>query len=211
MGFLEDARKLANLGQEAARNVESAAGEAWKHGSAFGQEVAKRAGPAVADARERLEKLSEEAGKHAAPIANSASRRAVTFAQYAFNNANQGLLALLQVPDEDSPKDFDWKFVEEFGEDMAKRLGSTADDFWQKLSSNDILNGIGEATLPKIEFEEEDLSGFSERLKEWILANPKQFATLLACIASGPVVFVVTPAMLGLVGFTPIGIAGGKS
>jgi hypothetical protein len=210
MGFLEDARKLANLGQGAARNVESAAGEAWKHGSAFGQEVAKRAGPAVADARERLEKLSEEAGKHAAPIANSASRHAVTFAQYAYNNANQGLHALLQVPNEDSHKGFDWKFIDEFGEDMAKRLGSTAEDFWQKLSSNDILNGIGEATLPKFEFEEEDFSGFSERLKAWILANPKQFATLLACIASGPVVFVVTPAMLGLAGFTPIGIAAGK-
>jgi len=77
------------------------------------------------------------------------------------------------------------------------------------MTSGDLLKDIGQITLPEIEFTREDLSGFSERLKEWILSNPKQFTTLVACIASGPTIAVVTPAMLGLVGFTPLGIAGG--
>jgi len=92
---------------------------------------------------------------------------------------------------------------------MAKHLGSTAGDFWEKLGTGDILHDIGQAAIPNIEFTKEDLSDFSERLKEWVLANPKQFSTLLACIASGPIALTVTPAMLGLIGFTPIGIAAG--
>jgi hypothetical protein len=209
MGFLEDARRVASdFGQDAARHVGSTVGETWKYGSAFGQEAVKRAGPVATDIKKGLDKFGKEAGKQASPIASSAWK-AIMSAQLAINGANRGPRALPQVPNEDLVKDSDWKFIAEFGEDMAKRLGSTADDFWQKLSSGDLVSDIGKATFPKIEFTEEDLSGFSERLKAWILANPKQFATLLACIASGPIVFFVTPAMLGLVGFTPIGIAGG--
>ncbi|KAG9185285.1 hypothetical protein G6011_07829 [Alternaria panax] len=211
MGFLEDARRLAgDFGQEAAQHVASAAGETWNHGSAIGREMAKHAGPVAKDTRKHLEELSKEAGRRAAPIAHSASRHAMSLAQSAFNNVNRGIRALPQVHDQDFIKEFDWKFIDDFGEDMAKRLGSTADDFWQKLSSGDLLKDISPASWPTIEFTQKDLSGFSENIKEWILSNPGQFATLLACIASGPIVAAVTPAMLGLVGFTPIGIAGGS-
>jgi hypothetical protein len=182
MGFLEDARKLADTyGPEAARHVGTAADKAWKHGSAFGQEVAKHAGPAAADTKERLNKL----GKH-------------------------GLHALSQVPNEYINQEYDWSFISQFREDMAKHLGSTAGDVWDKLGGGDILHDIGHAALSKIEFTQQDLPGFSERLKDWIVLNPKQFTTLLACIASGPIAQFVTPAMLGLVGFTPMGIAGGE-
>ncbi|KAI4702137.1 hypothetical protein J4E81_002499 [Alternaria sp. BMP 2799] len=211
MGLLEDARRLADTyGPEAARHVASAADKAWTHGSAFGQEVAKRAGPVASDAKTHLEKLSKEAGKHAAPIAGSVSKHAMSLARAAYNSGKQGLHALPQVPDEYINEEYDWKFITQFGEDMAKHLGTTAGDCWEKLSSGDIIHDIGQAAIPNIDFTKEDLSGFSERLKEWILANPKQFSTLLACIASGPIALAVTPAILGLIGFTPIGIAAGS-
>ncbi|KAH6870719.1 hypothetical protein BKA58DRAFT_440258 [Alternaria rosae] len=211
MGLLEDARRLAETyGPEAARHVASTADKAWKHGSAFGQEVAKRAGPATADAKAHLDKLSKEAGKHAAPIASSASKHAIILARAAYNSGKEGLQVLPQVPGGYINEEYDWKFVAQFGEDMAKQLGSTAGDFWEKLGSGDIIHDIGQVAIPNIEFTKEDLSGFSERLKAWILANPKQFTTLLACIASGPIALAVTPVMLGLVGFTPIGIAAGS-
>ncbi|KAI4933862.1 uncharacterized protein J4E92_003531 [Alternaria infectoria] len=211
MGLLEDARRLADTyGPEAVRHVASAADKAWTHGSAFGQEVAKRAGPVASDAKTHLEKLSKEAGKHAAPIAGSASKHAMELARAAYNSGKQGLQSLPQLPDGYIKEDYDWKFIAQFGEDMAKQLGTTAGDFWDKLSSGDILHDIGQAAIPNIAFTKEDLAGFSERLKVWILANPKQFSTLLACIASGPIALAVTPAMLGFIGFTPIGIAPGS-
>ncbi|KAI4695394.1 uncharacterized protein J4E84_002020 [Alternaria hordeiaustralica] len=211
MGLLEDARRLADIyGPEAARHVASAADKAWTHGSAFGQEVAKRAGPVASDAKTHLEKLSKEAGEHAAPIAGSASKHAMILARAAYNSGKQGLHALPQVPSGYMNDEHDWKFITKFGEDMANHLGTTAGDVWEKLSSGDILHDIGQAAIPNIEFTKEDLTGFSERLKAWILANPKLFTTLLACIASGPIALAVTPAMLGLVGFTPIGIAAGS-
>jgi len=210
MGLLEDARRLAETyGPEAARHVASAADKAWTHGSAFGQEVAKRAGPAAANAKTHLNKLSNEAGKHAAPIASSASKHAMELARAAYNSGKQGLQSLPQLPSGYINEEYDWNFIAQFGEDMAKQLGTTAGDFWDKLSSGDILHDIGQAAIPNIEFTKEDLSGFSERLKVWILAKPKQFSTLLACIASGPIALAVTPAMLGLIRFTPIGIAPG--
>ena len=210
MGLLEDARRLAETyGPEAARHVASAADKAWTHGSAFGQEVAKRAGPVASDAKTHLEKLSKEAGKHAAPIASSASKHAMELARAAYNSGKQGLQSLPQLPSGYINEEYDWNFIAQFGEDMAKQLGTTAGDFWDKLSSGDIMHDISQSTLPKIEFTEKDLAGFSERLKAWILAHPKQFSTLLACIASGPIALAVTPVMLGLVGFTPIGIAAG--
>ncbi|KAI4712640.1 hypothetical protein J4E89_002908 [Alternaria sp. Ai002NY15] len=210
MGLLEQARRHAETyGPEAARHVASAADKAWTHGSAFGQEVAKRAGPVASDAKTHLEKLSKEAGEHAAPIAGSASKHAMILARAAYNSGKQGLHALPQVPSGYMNDEHDWKFITKFGEDMANHLGTTAGDVWEKLSSGDILHDIGQAAIPNIEFTKEDLTGFSERLKAWILANPKLFTTLLACIASGPIALAVTPAMLGLVGFTPIGIAAG--
>ncbi|KAL1792782.1 hypothetical protein ACET3X_009289 [Alternaria dauci] len=208
MRLLDDAQSVAGkFGREATRHIGFAAAETWKYGSILGQDVVERAAPFSADARKALSALGREVGSHAAPIANSASRHAILLARSAFNNANQHLP---QHPGEKLHKDIDWNFIEDFGQDMAKRLGSTADDFWQKTSSGHLLEDIGQATLPKIDFTQEDLSGFSERLKEWIVSNPKQFTTLLACIASGPIVAVITPTMLGLVGFTPIGIAAGS-
>ncbi|KAI4680069.1 uncharacterized protein J4E88_005960 [Alternaria novae-zelandiae] len=212
MGVLEDARRLADTyGPEAARHVASVADKAWAHGSAFGQEVAKRAGPAAADARTHLGRLSKEAGEHAAPIISSASKNAMTLVRAAYNSGKQGLHALPQVSEGHLSEEYGWKFITQFGEDMAKHLGTTAGDFWEKLSSGDIMHDIGQSTLPNVEFTKKDLAGFSERLKAWILANPKQFSTLLACIASGPIALAVTPVMLGLVGFTPIGIAAGST
>jgi hypothetical protein len=179
MGLLQDARKLADTyGPEAARHVGAAADKAWKHGSAFDQEVAKHAGPVAVDTKACLNKLGK-----------------------------QGLHGLSQVPDGHANQEYDWSFISQFGEYMAKHLGSTAGDVWDKLGGGDILHDIGHAAFSKIELTQEGLLGFSERLKDWIVFNPKQFTTLLACIASRPITQFVTPATLGLVGFTPMGIA----
>ena len=206
MGFLDDARSVAEKsGREATQHVGFAAGETWKYGSVLGQEVAERAAPVAADARKTLETLSKEVSKHAAPIANSASKHATSFVQSTFNNANQRLSQLI---DEKPHKDFDWKFIEDFGEDMAKQLASTADDFWQKMNSGD----TGQISLPEIHFTQEDFSGFSERLKEWILFNLELFIALVACIVSivlVPAIAAGIPTMLALVGFGPIGIVEG--
>jgi len=184
MGVFDNARKaLEGLGQEAGKHVGPALGEAWKHLDAFGQEAGKHAGPAVG-----------EAWKHAKSLAHFPKE---------YQNPDPNALA--QAPHEH----FDWTFLEQFGEDMAKRVGSTADDFWQKMNGGDFVQDIGKLVLPKIDFSEEDLGGFSERLKQWILQHSREFATLLACVASGPITAIYTPAMLGLMGFTPIGIGAG--
>jgi hypothetical protein len=152
-----------------------------------------------------LETLSKEVSRRAAPVANSASKQATSFVQSTFNNANQRLPQLI---DEKLHKDFDWKFIEDFGEDMAKQLASTADDFWQKMNSGD----TGQISLPEIHFTQEDFSGFSERLKEWILFNLELFIALVACIVSivlVPAIAAGIPTMLALVGFGPIGIVEG--
>ncbi|CAI9632163.1 hypothetical protein GT037_005705 [Alternaria burnsii] len=162
------------------------------------------------NSRKTLGTLGRKVGKHAAPIANSASKHAMSLAQSTFNNANQRLPQLLN---EKPHKDFDWKFIDDFGEDMAKRLSSTADDFWQKMNSGDLLKDTGQITLPEIDFSQEDLSGFSERLKDWILFNSELFNALMACIISvilALAIFAGTPTMLGLVGFGPLGVVKGS-
>ena len=209
MGFFDNAwEAMDGFGQEATRRFGPAVADAWENAGAFAHEAAKLTGPAAADARRQLDKLGQEVGKHAAPIAKEALKSANAVARLAGNHlaARQGNALPRQAGEEDS----DWQFIQEFGEDMAKRLGSTADEFWQKMSSSDFVKEIGQKTLPKFNFTEEDLSGFSERLRLWILAHPIEFATLLACIAAGPIVIAITPAMLGLFGFTPLGIAAGK-
>ena len=184
MGFLDNAWKaLDGFGQEAGKHVGPALGEAWKHLDAFGQEAGKHVVPAVEEAWEHAKSFAHSASEYRNPLSN----------------------ALAQTPRES----FDWTFLDQFGQDMAKRVGSTADDFWQKMSSGDFVKDIGKLAIPKIEFTEKDLGAFSEGLKQWILQHPKEFATLLACVASGPMTAIVTPAMLGLVGFTPIGIGAG--
>jgi len=184
MGFFDDAWKaLDGLGQEAGKHVGPALGEAWERMDAFGQEAGKHVGPAVG-----------EAWKHAKSFTHSPKKY-----------RNPGPNALAQAPHEH----FDWTFLEQFGEKMAKQVGSTADDFWQNMNGGDFVQDIGKLVLPKIEFNDKDLGGFSERLKQWILQHPKEFATLLACVASGPITAIYTSTMLGLAGFTPIGIGAG--
>jgi hypothetical protein len=101
----------------------------------------------------------------------------------------------------------DWKFIEEFGEDMAKRIGNTADDFWKTIS---------QITSPKIQFTNDGISvdglpEMFEKLKQWILPHPTEFVTLWACIAAGPIAIAITPEVLGLAGFTSLGVAAGTS
>ena len=59
--------------------------------------------------------------------------------------------------------------------------------------------------------EEEHLERVAEKLKRWILEHPKEAAELLACLTSAPAAVILTPIVLGLIGFTPLGVAAGKS
>jgi hypothetical protein len=173
----------------------------------LGQEAAKRGGSAAAEAWKHVDKFGQEVGKHAMPAAKDALKQAGTIAQEADQYAN----ALAHKVGES-----DWNFMEEFGEDMAKRIGNTADDFWKMISSGDLINEISQITFPKIQFTKDGISvdglpDMFEKLKQWILRHPREFVILLACIAAGPIAIAITPEVLGLTGFTSLGIAAGTS
>lgn len=103
----------------------------------------------------------------------------------------------------------DWKFMSAFGEEMAKKFGVATEDVWKTLINGNIPTGSEEDGGSKFTFSEEDMPGFGEKLKKWISEHPIEIATLLACIVVGPTAVVMTPALLGLLGFTPLGVAAG--
>jgi hypothetical protein len=103
----------------------------------------------------------------------------------------------------------EWSFINNFGKDIAKRAGTTTDNVWKALLGGQNTTGTDEDG-PKTEFTEDDMHGFSERLRQWITDHPKEVATLAACIAAAPAAIVLTPAVIGAFGFGPFGPIAGK-
>jgi hypothetical protein len=103
----------------------------------------------------------------------------------------------------------DWSFVNKFAEGIANRVGVTTDSVWEAMLSGRPPIGSEEGG-PKDKFTEEEVHGFSERLKNWILEHPKEVAKLVACIGAAPTAVAVAPALLGMVGFGPLGPVVGK-
>jgi hypothetical protein len=102
-----------------------------------------------------------------------------------------------------------WSSLSKFGEDVAKHAGVTTVNVWNATFSGRLPTGI-EHGDPKNKFTDEDMNDFGERLKTWISAHPKEIATLFACIAAAPTAVLVTPAMVGMLGFGPLGPVAGE-
>jgi hypothetical protein len=102
----------------------------------------------------------------------------------------------------------EWSFINNFGKDIAKRAGTTTDNVWKALLGGKHATASVEG--PKSEFTEDDMHGFSERLRQWTMDHPKEVATLIACIAAAPAAIFLTPVVIGAFGFGPFGPIAGK-
>jgi hypothetical protein len=76
------------------------------------------------------------------------------------------------------------------------------------LGSN--LASVSQESGSETDFTEDEMHGFAERLKQWILAHPKEVATLIACISAAPTAIFVAPVVIGFLGFGPLGPVAGK-
>jgi hypothetical protein len=113
-----------------------------------------------------------------------------------------------------TPTMADWSFLRKLGEDIAERTGITTEDVWKTMLSGHLAirseqAGSGEGGS-KDYFTEEEMHGFSECLKEWILEHPMEVAMLVACIAAAPTAVLATPAMINMLGLGPLGPVVGK-
>jgi uncharacterized RDD family membrane protein YckC len=80
---------------------------------------------------------------------------------------------------------------------------------WKLLLGSNLAT-VSQESDPKTEFTEDEMHGFTERLKQWILAHPKEVATLIACIGAAPHAIFVAPVVIGLLGFGPLSPVAGK-
>jgi hypothetical protein len=104
----------------------------------------------------------------------------------------------------------DWSFVDKFAENIAKRAGTSKDEIWELLYNGKPDNRApGIRSEDNVEFTQGDIPGSSEKLKRWIMEHPQESTTLVACLAAGPTAVAITPAVLGLLGFGPLGIVAG--
>tara|TARA_R110002003_G_scaffold9_1_gene342 strand:- start:2948 stop:3406 length:459 start_codon:yes stop_codon:yes gene_type:complete len=104
----------------------------------------------------------------------------------------------------------DWSFVDKFAENIAKRAGTSKDEIWELLYNGKPDNRApGIRSEDNVEFTQGDIPGSSEKLKRWIMEHTQEFTTLVACLAAGPTAVAITPAVLGLLGFGPLGIVAG--
>ncbi|KAH7398822.1 hypothetical protein DE146DRAFT_632387 [Phaeosphaeria sp. MPI-PUGE-AT-0046c] len=103
----------------------------------------------------------------------------------------------------------DWGFINEFGKDVAKRTETTTRSFWFAAMTGCVSGAFAEDT--KDGFTEEELNSFSDRLKKWLMGHPDDAAKLLACIAGAPTAALLTPTVLTMLGFGPLGVIAGQS
>jgi hypothetical protein len=146
--------------------------------------------------------------------ANPAAAKGARLAR-AFGNVIQEHVNIATAPRNSLPTyegaSPDWAALSQFGEDVGKQVKATASEAWDALLGGyGAVSAIAQDNGYKFEFKEEDLEGMAEKLKRWIREHPKEAATLLACLASAPIAITLTPTILGLIGFTPIGPAAGK-
>lgn len=99
----------------------------------------------------------------------------------------------------------DWTFIKKFGKEIANRAGVQADTIWNALLGGRLLDGPS-----KDKFAEEDMHGFSHKLRQWITNHPKEVATLVARIAAALTAVSLTPAMIAMLGLGPLGPVAGK-
>jgi len=105
----------------------------------------------------------------------------------------------------------DWTFLEKVGKDLAKQAGITPDELWKMMLSGRLPAGRGIEGGPKIEFNQDDIPGGNNKFKRWILEHPGEFLQLIACLAAGPTALAVAPAIIGMLGFGPLGVVAGMS
>ncbi|KAJ4381212.1 hypothetical protein N0V86_003561 [Didymella sp. IMI 355093] len=162
-------------------------------------------------------KAGQSFGSAASSVWDNASPAATKGARLAkaFGNVIQERVNIATAP-RNSPPAYegaspDWAILSQFGEDIGKQVGATASEAWDALLGGyGAVSAIAQENGYKFESKEKDLEGMAQKLKRWIQEHPKEAATLLACLASALIAITLTPTMLGLIGFTPIGPAAGS-
>jgi uncharacterized protein YlzI (FlbEa/FlbD family) len=75
----------------------------------------------------------------------------------------------------------DWNLIDKFGKEVAKYAGISKDETWKALLGGRLPDG-SEGVGYKTHFDEEDMLGFSEKLKDWI-SNHRKAHRLYHCWA----------------------------
>lgn len=194
MGMFDDVwNALDGLGQQVTKGIGPVAKQVYNHLDQLSQDAKVHLGPAVEDALTQANAVAQNAVKHAAPVAAEGLRHLTSFSQQATK----------QIADSD------WAFIEEFGQEMGKHIGKTADEVWQSMITGQIFNDLEQAGTAFVGGVQEHLPGMSDRAMKWITEHPSEAAALIACILAVPTATAVTPAILGWTGFTLGGIEAG--
>ncbi|KAF2130989.1 hypothetical protein P153DRAFT_365611 [Dothidotthia symphoricarpi CBS 119687] len=181
----------------------------WKAIDDISKAASQHIGPAAAEAWKHVDKLSKEAAAHAGPAAEEALKHAKAFTQDTAAPAYKRL----ETAAKDASRhvgDFDWTSLTRFGEDTGKLVGATADEVWTSLLSGQMLDAVSQKGGSMFENVREHVPGLGDRVVAWIVQHPKEAAALVACILAAPAAMAVTPAALGLAGFTAGGTVAGS-
>ncbi|KAH7090514.1 hypothetical protein FB567DRAFT_546703 [Paraphoma chrysanthemicola] len=101
----------------------------------------------------------------------------------------------------------DWAIVDKFAETVAENSNSSKDDVWKALyTGNPHASLLRNNSSPKFESRQEDMPDFDENFMNWITSHPRDFVTMIACLASAPTAIAITPALLSVLGFAPVDI-----
>jgi hypothetical protein len=106
-------------------------------------------------------------------------------------------------------KEWDWSSMENFGQDVGKHVGATPEDVWAALMSGDLVRQVQQQSATFMDAAQEYLPSNTDRVLLWIKMHPTEAAALIACILAAPTAIAMTPAALGLAGFTSGGVVAG--
>lgn len=186
---------------------------AWKALDDFNQHASQHIIPAAKEARKQLSKLGNSASAHIQPAADEALKhiRALT------HDATMPIPAdILQRLDSTAQAGIhhiqttDWTFLTDLANQAGKHVGTTADETWTALLSGQLLDSVTQKATTLMQDAHHHVPGMGDRASTWAMQYPKQAAALMACILAAPAAIAVTPAALGLVGFTAGGTAAGE-
>lgn len=210
------ARAVDGLAEEASKRFQPLAIEAYRHAGRLYQDTREYAAPAAESLWESLDKKGKDAGLDIGAIVEGVLAQANAFADNVPNRA---------VPAADEAKKYirvssevstsiqntDWSSIQDFGIDVGKQVGATADNIWDLMVTGDLLGRLSNEGTMLIQSAQQHLPGAGDRARCWILQHPKEAAALLACIFVPSITLSYTAAVLGLLGFNSEGVAAGMN
>jgi hypothetical protein len=167
-------------------------GNAFKALDQFGHNIPKYAEHAAPMITGAASVISQEAQRHAGYAARDFD--------WFVNNAGQEVI-----------KNIDPNTLQglgNFGEEVGKNLGATADDVWKALlgAHEEVGKHVGGALDNAKSFGWE---AAAKAVKEWVVQHP-ELAVAIAAALAGSVAVMAVPPVLGALGFTEGGVVAGK-